>query len=80
MTGASGGDGGAPDEAPEAYEDEWTPVEVIEAFCDLDPQDAWDAFQQIANDPFEPDERRARAAAWLAMAVTVASMQEPEDA
>ena len=49
----------------EEYE-ELTPVEVIQAFCDLEPTDAWDAFRAVARDPLQPEERRIRAGAWLA--------------
>ncbi len=77
MTGP-GSQGG--DDAEDGGEfEELMPVEVIEAFCDLDPVDAWEAFRAVADDPFEPAERRSRAAGWLALANAISALQPPDE-
>lgn len=48
---------------------------VVTAFCALEPADAWAAFREIAADRGEPEDRRVRAAAWLAIANAVGSLE-----
>jgi hypothetical protein len=79
MTGPGPGPQGAGDAEDGDELEPMTPVEVIEAFCDLDPVDAWDAFRAVAEDPFEPEERRIRAAGWLAIANAISAYQQPEE-
>ena len=52
--------------------------EVGDAFCALEPADAWAAFRAIALDRAEPEDRRVRAAAWLANANAVGSLDRDE--
>lgn len=52
--------------------------EIVGAFCALEPADAWAAFREIASDRAEPEDVRVRAAAWLAIANAVGSLQGDE--
>lgn len=47
---------------------------IVDAFCALEPAEAWAAFRAIAADAAEPEDRRVRAAAWLAIANAVGSL------
>jgi hypothetical protein len=49
---------------------------VVEALCALEPADVWTAFRAVAADPREPEDRRVRAAAWLAIANAVGSLRQ----
>lgn len=49
--------------------------EVVDAFCSLEPAEAWAAFRAIAADRAQPEDRRVRAAAWLAIANAVGSLE-----
>lgn len=56
-----------------------TATEIVEAFCDLEPGDTWTAFRVIASDPDQPEDRRVRAAAWLAIANAVSSLERGDE-
>lgn len=51
---------------------------VVEALCALEPAEAWTAFRAVAADPTAPEDRRVRAAAWLAIANAVGALRQGE--
>lgn len=56
-----------------------TASEIVGAFCDLEPAEIWAAFRELASDESQPEERRVRAAAWLAIANAAASLEGGRD-